>query len=49
MFRLNPSEVATIRGLVSKHELYLRRPNMAATVRLEVDPESLLAVHVIGA
>ena len=40
LFRLNPSEVATIRGLVSKHELYLRRPNMAATVRLEVDPES---------
>ena len=40
IFRLNPSEVATIRGLVSKHELYLRRPNMAATVRLEVDPES---------
>ena len=40
LFRLNPSEVATIRGLVSKQELYLRRPNMAATVRLEVDPES---------
>ena len=40
IFRLNPSEVATIRGLVSKQELYLRRPNMAATVRLEVDPES---------
>ena len=40
IFRLNPSEVATIRGLVSKQELYLRRPNTAATVRLEVDPES---------
>ena len=40
IFRLNPSEVATIRGLVSKQELYLRRPNLAATVRLEVDPES---------
>ena len=40
IFRLNPSEVATIRGLVSKQEMYLRRPNMAATVRLEVDPES---------
>ena len=40
IFRLNPSEVETIRGLVSKQELYLRRPNMAATVRLEVDPES---------
>ena len=39
-FRLNPSEVEIIRGLVSKQELYLRRPNMAATVRLEVDPES---------
>ena len=40
LFRLNPSEVATIRGLVSKQELYLQRPNMTATVRLEVDPES---------
>ena len=40
IFRLNPAEVATIRGLVSKHELYLRRPNTAATLRLEVDPES---------
>ena len=39
-FRLNPSEVEIIRGLVSKQELYVRRPNMAATVRLEVDPES---------
>ena len=39
-FRLNPAEVEIIRGLVSKQELYVRRPNMAATVRLEVDPES---------
>ena len=40
LFRLNEAEVATIRGLVSKQELYLRRPNQAATLRLEVDPES---------
>ena len=40
LFRLNPAEVEIIRGLVSKQELYVRRPNMAATVRLEVDPES---------
>ena len=40
IFRLNDAEVATIRGLVSKQELYLRRPNQAATLRLDVDPES---------
>ena len=40
LFRLNDSEVATIRGLVSKQELYVRRPNHAATLRLHVDPAS---------
>ena len=39
-FRLNPSEVNTIRGLIPKRELYLRRANAAAIVRLEVDPAS---------
>ena len=39
-FRLNPSEVDTIRGLIPKRELYLRRANAAAIVRLEVDPAS---------
>ena len=39
-FRLNPSEVDTIRGLIPKRELYLRRTNAAAIVRLEVDPAS---------
>ena len=39
-FRLNPSEVDTIRGLIPKRELYLRRTNEAAIVRLEVDPAS---------
>ena len=39
-FRLNPSEVDTIRGLIPKRELYLRRANGAAILRLEVDPAS---------
>ena len=40
IFRLNPSEVATIRGLIPKRELYMRRPEAAGRLRLEVDPES---------
>ena len=39
-FRLNPSEVDTIRGLIPKRELYLRRTDQAAILRLEVDPAS---------
>lgn len=39
-FRLNPSEVETIRGLIPKRELYLRRTGQAAVLRLEVDPAS---------
>ena len=39
-FRLNPAEMATIRGLLPKRELYLRRAQEAGVVRLEVDPES---------
>ena len=39
-FRLNPSEVDTIRGLIPKRELYLRRTNAAAILRLAVDPAS---------
>ena len=39
-FRLNPSEVNTIRGLIPKRELYLRRPEAAGVLRLEVDPQS---------
>ena len=39
-FRLNPSEVNTIRGLIPKREIYLRRTNAAAILRLEVDPAS---------
>ena len=39
-FRLNPSEVDTIRGLIPKRELYLRRPDAAGILRLEVDPAS---------
>ena len=39
-FRLNPSEVDTIRGLIPKRELYLRRANAAAILCLEVDPAS---------
>ena len=39
-FRLNPSEVNTIRGLIPKRELYLRRTDAAGVLRLEVDPAS---------
>ncbi len=40
LFRLNASEVARIRELTPKRELYLRRPDAAAVLRLEVDAES---------
>ena len=40
LFRLNASEVGRIRELTPKRELYLRRPDEAAVLRLEVDPES---------
>ena len=40
LFRLNDSEVARIRELAPKRELYLRRPDEAAVLRLAVDPES---------
>ena len=40
LFRLNEAEVAQVRGLTPKRELYLRRPDEAAVLRLEVDPES---------
>ena len=40
LFRLNESEVGQVRELTPKRELYLRRPDEAAVLRLEVDPES---------
>ena len=40
VFRLNDTEMSLIRQLISKRELYLRRPNDAAVMRLFVDPES---------
>ena len=40
LFRLNPDEVDSIRGLIPKQELYLRRSNDAAILRLHVDPAS---------
>ena len=40
IFRLNPDEMETIRSLVPKMELYLRRADLAAILRLEVDPAS---------
>ncbi len=40
LFRLNEAELAQIRELTPKRELYLRRPDEAAVLRLEVDPES---------
>ncbi|MDE2784435.1 MAG: hypothetical protein OXK77_15890, partial [Gemmatimonadota bacterium] len=40
LFRLNESEVSRVRELTPKRELYLRRPDEAAVLRLEVDPQS---------
>ena len=40
LFRLSESELAQVRGLIPKRELYLRRPDGAAVLRLEVDPQS---------
>ena len=40
IFRLNPSELNTIRGLIPKRELYLRRTDAAGILRLEVDRAS---------
>ena len=40
VFRLNDTEMQLIRGLIPKRELYLRRSNAAAVVRLNVDPQS---------
>jgi len=40
LFRLNEAELARVRELTPKRELYLRRPDEAAVLRLEVDPES---------
>ena len=39
-FRLNPEEVEIVRGLIPKHELYLRRPDSAGILQLRVDPKS---------
>ena len=39
-FGLDVHEIDIIRGLVPKRELYLRRPDEAALLRLSVDPES---------
>lgn len=40
LFRLNETEMGTIRQLTPKQELYLRRAQEAAVLRLRVDPES---------
>ena len=40
VFRLNEAEMHTIRGLIPKREMYLRRATAAAVLRLDVDPES---------
>jgi len=37
---LTPSELATVKVLEQKRELYIHRPGHSAVVRLEVDPES---------
>ena len=40
MFRLNDREVELVRELIPKREIYLRRPDSAGVLRLEVDAES---------
>ena len=40
LFRLNDTEMSCIRGLIPKRELYLRRSDVAAVMRLQVDPQS---------
>ena len=40
IFRLNPFELDTIRSLIPKRELYLRRTDSAGILRLEVDRAS---------
>ena len=40
MFHLNDQEVEAIRGLLPKREMYLRRSDEFAVLRLEVDKES---------
>ena len=40
LFRLNEAELARVRALAPKRELYLRRPDEAAVLRLEADHES---------
>ena len=40
VFRLNDTEMACIRGLIPKRELYLRRSGLASVLRLQVDPQS---------
>ena len=37
---LTPSDLATVKELEQKRELYIHRPGHSAVVRLEVDPES---------
>jgi len=39
-FQLSDAELKLVRGLQPKRELYVRRPDTAAVVRLTVDPES---------
>ena len=40
LFRLNEAEADQVRELTPKREIYLRRPDEAAVLRLEVDPRS---------
>ena len=40
VFRLNDTEMQTIRSLIPKRELYLRRPTASAVMQLVVDPVS---------
>ena len=48
VFHLNDQEVEAIRGLLPKREMYLRRSDEFAILRLEVDKAKLLALHILS-
>ena len=48
IFRLNPSEVATIRALIPKRELYMRRPEAGGQTSTRSGPGKLLALYQLA-
>ena len=47
-FRLNPSEVNTIRGLIPKRELYLRRTDAGGCLAARSRSGQLLALYLVA-